>query len=113
MREALRLETHVKGVIIFSFCIGGTSEKRENRNKIDTNSSRDLILGSYPLPQTSLSVLEEIRVLPKIQPKIFSGWRTFSFAVRYRIRELLKLSEISVRGVFYKYLEVFFDFLNF
>ena len=68
LRKALRLETSVKGVIIFffSFCIWGTSKKRENRNKIDTNSTRDLILGSYPLLKTSLSVLERIRVLPKI-----------------------------------------------
>ena len=39
------------------FCIGGTSKKRENRNKIEHNSPRDLKLGSYPLPHTSLSVL--------------------------------------------------------
>ena len=68
LREALRLETHVKRVIIFffSFCIGGTSEKRENRNKIEPDSPRDLILGSLSLPQTSLSILAEIRVLLKI-----------------------------------------------
>ena len=68
LRKALRLETHVKGVIIFflSFCIGGTSEKRENRIKIEPNKPRDLIRGSFPLPQTSLSVLAGIRVLPKI-----------------------------------------------
>ena len=56
LRKALRLETRVKRVIIFSFCIGGTFEKQENRNKIETNSPRDLKLGSYPLPHTSLSV---------------------------------------------------------
>jgi len=60
------LETRVKGVIIFSFCIGGTSEKREYRNKIEPNSPRDLILGSFPLPQISLSGMEGIRVLPQI-----------------------------------------------
>ena len=68
LRKALRLETRVKGVIIFffSFCIGGTSEKRENRYKIEPNSPRDLILGSFPLPRTSLSNLDRNRVLPKI-----------------------------------------------
>ena len=49
-----------------TFCIGGTSKKRENRNKIEPNSPRDLKLGSYQLPHTSLSVLEVIRILPKI-----------------------------------------------
>ena len=59
-REAVRLETRVKRVFIFSFCIGGISEKRENRNKIEPNSPRDLILGNFPLPQTILSVLAGI-----------------------------------------------------
>ena len=63
MNETLRLETRVKRVI---FLYRGTSKKQENRNKIEPNSPRDLKLGSYPLPQTSLSVLEVIRILPKI-----------------------------------------------
>ena len=67
LREALRLEIRVKRVIFFFlFCIGGTSKKRENSNKIEPNSPRYLILGSFTLPQTSLSVLAGIRVLPKI-----------------------------------------------
>ena len=92
--ETLRLETRVKELF---FCIGGTSKKRENRNKIEPNSPRDLILGSYPLPQTSLSVLEGIRVLPKIgqnipkkTSKFGSERHTFSCPVRYRIQKLSK-----------------------
>ena len=97
LREARRLETRVKGVIIlfFSFCIGGSSEKRENRNKIEPNSPRDLILGSFPLPHPSLSVLAEIRVLPKIGknwpkygPNFFQEGVHFPFrsATRYKNR---------------------------
>ena len=55
---------HVKKEL--AFCIGSTSKKPINRHKIEPNSPRHLILGSFLLPQTSLSVLDGNRVLPKI-----------------------------------------------
>ena len=57
LREPLKLETRVKRVIIYLSCLGGTFEKRGNRNKVEPYSPRDFILGSFPLPQTSLSIL--------------------------------------------------------
>ena len=63
LREALRLETRVKRVI---FLYRDTSENRKSGNKIEPNSPRDLIQDSFPLPETSLSVLIAIRVLLKI-----------------------------------------------
>ena len=96
LREALGLETRVKGVIFFlSFCIGGTSEKRENRNKIQPNSPRDLILGSFPLPHTSLSVLVGIRVLPKIGQNMEQSFFRKAYIVRRYARKTEKTPKIA------------------
>ena len=67
LREALRLETSLKRVDIL---YRGTSKNEKNCNKIEPNSPRDLILCSFPLLQTSLNVLAEIRLLPEIGQNI-------------------------------------------
>ena len=71
LREAFRLETRVKGVIIikrelFSFCIVLLKNGKIAIKSNLIHLPRDLILGSFRPPQISLSGMEGIRVLPQI-----------------------------------------------